>query len=110
MLTSISGVSFEEAKASRAPVTLRGMQLYVLGRDALLKNKRATGRAKDLTDADWLERGRKSLCCGHSHVKRTATILAAFPLATHSPDEGAAMPSDGAPSWQTLPALAAVRR
>lgn len=32
------------------PVTLGGLELCVLGRDALIKNKRATGRAKDLVD------------------------------------------------------------
>jgi hypothetical protein len=45
-------VSFEEAQATHMLVTLEGMTLPVLGRAALVKNKRATGRAKDIVDAD----------------------------------------------------------
>ncbi|MCL2724094.1 MAG: hypothetical protein FWD69_06610 [Polyangiaceae bacterium] len=56
LMTSISGVSFEEARATRIWVELKGMTLPVLGRDALLKNKRASGRAKDIVDADALSR------------------------------------------------------
>jgi hypothetical protein len=56
VLTSISGVSFEEARDSALRVEVGGMQIAVLGRTALLKNKRATGRPKDVVDADALER------------------------------------------------------
>lgn len=55
LMTAISGVSFEEARASRILVELAGMKLPVLGRRALVKNKRATGRPKDIVDADALE-------------------------------------------------------
>lgn len=55
LLTSISGVSFDEAYATQIVVELEGMRLPVLGRAALLKNKRATGRPKDVVDADALE-------------------------------------------------------
>lgn len=55
LLTSITGVSFEEARSTRIIVTLEGMSLPVLGREALIKNKRATGRPKDIVDADVLE-------------------------------------------------------
>lgn len=58
LLTSISGVSFEEARASRIVIEREGMSLPVLGREALLKNKRATGRPKDALDVDLLERKR----------------------------------------------------
>jgi hypothetical protein len=58
ILTSITGVSFAEARASRIVVDLEGMKLPVLGRAALLTNKRATGRAKDIVDADMLEKSR----------------------------------------------------
>jgi hypothetical protein len=57
VLTSISGVSFDEARASRIMIERVGMKLPVLGRDALIKNKRATGRPKDALDVDALERG-----------------------------------------------------
>jgi hypothetical protein len=55
ILTSISGVDWPEAWASRTFVDAVGMKLAVLGRDALLKNKRATGRDRDLVDARALE-------------------------------------------------------
>ena len=50
ILTEISGVSFDRAWDTRISVELGGMQIPVLGRDALLENKRATGRDKDLLD------------------------------------------------------------
>lgn len=56
LLTSISGVSFDEAHASRIIVELEGMRLPVLGRAALIQNKRAAGRPKDLADIASLER------------------------------------------------------
>lgn len=57
LLTSITGVSFEEARQSTILVNIEGMSLPVLGREALLKNKRATGRKKDLADVEALEQG-----------------------------------------------------
>ena len=55
LLTAISGVSFERAWATRVEAQLAGRQVGVLGRQALLENKRATGRAKDLADVRLLE-------------------------------------------------------
>ena len=55
ILTSVSGLSFDEAWNKRLPLTLDGLSVPVLGRDDLIRNKRATGRAKDLIDADTLE-------------------------------------------------------
>jgi hypothetical protein len=55
LLTAISGVSFERAWATRTEAQLAGRQVSVLGRQALLENKRATGRAKDLADVRLLE-------------------------------------------------------
>lgn len=57
ILTAISGVEFEEAWSSRMEVTLAGLTLSVLGREAMIRNKRAAGRPKDIVDADTLERG-----------------------------------------------------
>lgn len=54
LLTQISGVPFEEAWDSHIRVHTSGRVLPVLGRDALLKNKLATGRAKDVLDAQAL--------------------------------------------------------
>ncbi len=51
LLTSITGVSFEEAWAERSSGQLDGMPVNFIGRAALLRNKEATGRPKDLIDA-----------------------------------------------------------
>lgn len=54
LLTSISGVDFEEARNSEVGGELDGLQVVFLGWDALLKNKRAAGRDKDLGDVSKL--------------------------------------------------------
>ena len=56
VLTEVSGLSFDEAWDSREERELDGRRLAFLGRDALIRNKRATGRPKDLVDAEALER------------------------------------------------------
>jgi len=56
ILTSLSGLSFEEAWQSRTDALLEGLTFPVIGRHELLRNKRATGRPKDLLDAEVLER------------------------------------------------------
>ena len=50
LLTSISGVSWEEAWRSRQEVNLGGLRIWAIGKDALLLNKRATGRPQDRAD------------------------------------------------------------
>jgi hypothetical protein len=55
ILTSITGVGFAEAWESRIIVEIEGLEVAVLGRDALLKNKKAVGRPRDLADVAWLE-------------------------------------------------------
>jgi hypothetical protein len=52
VMTEISGLSFEDAWASRVPSDLEGGTIYFIGKDALLQNKRAAGRPKDLIDID----------------------------------------------------------
>jgi hypothetical protein len=51
LLTSISGVSFEEAWSSREPAIVDGRTIYFIGREMFLRNKLAAGRPKDLADA-----------------------------------------------------------
>jgi hypothetical protein len=58
ILTEITGVGFEEAWASRLPATVAGRTVAIIGRDAFLKNKLATGRPKDLADAARLSKKR----------------------------------------------------
>ena len=56
LLTGISGVSFEEAWGGRVTVSLSGIEVAVIGREHLIRNKRAANRAKDRADVEWLER------------------------------------------------------
>jgi hypothetical protein len=56
ILTEISGVSFDEAWASRVEAEVEGRTLHVIGREAFLRNKVAAGRPKDLADAARLQK------------------------------------------------------
>lgn len=56
ILTGIDGVTFDEARRDALEVTANELVIPVMGRAALLKNKRAAGRAKDLADLEALER------------------------------------------------------
>lgn len=58
ILTSISAVTFDEAWASHVEVTVHGQSLPFLGKDELIRNKRAAARPKDLVDVAALERRR----------------------------------------------------
>ena len=55
ILTSIEGVSFEEASANPSAGDYGGVPIRFIGRDMLIRNKRSTGRAKDLADAESLD-------------------------------------------------------
>ena len=55
VLTSIDGVEFEDAWARRLEIDIEGLRVPVLSREDLIKNKRASGRPKDLADLAWLE-------------------------------------------------------
>lgn len=50
LMTSISGVGFDEAWSGKELGELDGLPVFLLGREALLKNKLAAGREKDLAD------------------------------------------------------------
>ena len=54
LMTSISGITFEEAWNSRVPATLEGIEVDFISREALIRNKRASGQSKDLIDIDAL--------------------------------------------------------
>lgn len=56
ILTSLSGVDFQQALQDHETVKIGGRLIPVIGRSALLRNKRAAGRPKDLADLDWLEK------------------------------------------------------
>lgn len=55
LLTSLSGVTFDEAIASTVSGHVGAQQVKCIGIDAMIKNKRASGRTKDLADAEVLE-------------------------------------------------------
>lgn len=55
LLTSITGVAFEEAWKGRVKDSFGGVPASFLGLDELRRNKRAVGRHKDLADLDALE-------------------------------------------------------
>jgi hypothetical protein len=56
VLTQISGVTFDDAWASRTDVDLEGRRIHIIGREALLKNKTSAGRPKDVADVARLTR------------------------------------------------------
>jgi hypothetical protein len=55
LLTSISGVTTDDAFATKMPAELDGIPVFILSKDALIRNKRAVGRPQDLADLDTLE-------------------------------------------------------
>jgi predicted nucleotidyltransferase len=55
VLTEISGVTFDEAVLEATRVESRGVAFRVIGRSALLVNKRASARPKDLEDLRLLD-------------------------------------------------------
>jgi hypothetical protein len=55
LLTSITGVSSDEAFDTKVTAELDGIPVFILGKDALIRNKRAVGRQQDLANVDTLE-------------------------------------------------------
>jgi hypothetical protein len=55
ILTSIDGIKFDDAFTRSEIVEIEGIPVHVLSISDLIKNKRATGRTKDLADAEMLE-------------------------------------------------------
>jgi Nucleotidyl transferase of unknown function (DUF2204) len=56
ILTTISGVSFEEAWTGRREGPIDGLTTQYIGCNELIRNKEATGRARDLGDAEELRK------------------------------------------------------
>ena len=52
ILNRADGITFDEAIAEGASFMLEGRNIPVIGRAALLKNKRAAGRAQDIADLE----------------------------------------------------------
>lgn len=56
IITSIDGVTFDEAYENCVTAEVEGLNIPVLSVDALIKNKEATGREKDLLDVRILKK------------------------------------------------------
>ena len=56
LLTSLTGITFDEAWDRRVPGELGGIPVAFLSREMLIKNKRATGRTQDAADVEALEK------------------------------------------------------
>ena len=54
VLTELSGLTFDEAWPGRIRAPFGPVTAEVIGRDAFIRNKRATGRLKDLGDIESL--------------------------------------------------------
>lgn len=52
--TALTGVGFEEAWEGHAEIEIDDLRIPIIGRAAMIKNKRATGRPKDLLDLELL--------------------------------------------------------
>jgi hypothetical protein len=55
ILTSTSGVSFDEAAADAIEGNLGPVKVRFIGKAAMARNKLASGRPKDLVDAELLQ-------------------------------------------------------
>lgn len=54
LLTSLTGVSWDEAFADRVTGDYQGVPVAFIGREQFIRNKRATGRKRDLADLEAL--------------------------------------------------------
>ncbi len=54
IIMSISGVEFDEAYQNKNTVKLDGIKVYYIGKEDFIKNKKASGRLKDLADIESL--------------------------------------------------------
>jgi predicted nucleotidyltransferase len=55
LLTEIDGVTFEECFSNRKEVAIDGLKVNFIGYNDLLKNKRESGRARDIDDIENLK-------------------------------------------------------
>ena len=60
LLTGIDGVEFDEAWEKKVSVMIDDLEVYILSKADLLKNKLATRRDKDRGDIVWLEKNQNA--------------------------------------------------
>ena len=56
IITAIEGVDFEEAWKTRVVVSIAGVDVNVIGKEELIRNKTAVARPQDLADIDAIVR------------------------------------------------------
>jgi hypothetical protein len=56
LITSVAGVSFDEAWTNRTPGSIDDLSVQFIGLGELLRNKESTGRPQDIADAHELRR------------------------------------------------------
>ena len=56
LLTRLYGVEFADVWSRRIAAQLDDIAVWIISREDLIRNKRATGRTQDLADAEFLER------------------------------------------------------
>ncbi len=54
LMTSVSGLRFDDVWPSRLEAEIEGVRVPILDRDSFIRNKRASGRKKDLADLELL--------------------------------------------------------
>ena len=52
----MDGIQFQEAFQAKETFEDQGVKMYFVGIDALIKNKKASGRLQDLADLEILEK------------------------------------------------------
>jgi len=57
MVTSLTGVSWDEAATEKVSGSYEGVRVFFIGIDEFISNKRAIGRKKDLADIEALGEG-----------------------------------------------------
>lgn len=55
IITAVDGLTFAEAFANSTVVSIEGLEIHIPSVTDLIINKRASGRTKDLADAEMLE-------------------------------------------------------
>jgi len=60
IITGATGLHFEETLRNSITVNIEGIEIHIPSINDLIRNKRATGRTKDLADAETLEALKKS--------------------------------------------------
>ncbi len=95
VLTSIDAVKFAEAWGARLEVTLEGLEVPILGREHLVRNKRAVGRPQDLADAAAREPAVRLRLLNQRPAARAAGLLIMVPIQRQAAGF-ASRPPDGA--------------